>query len=326
MQLNPDREPLQRAAARRGRHVKHHLTFWMRPDFVIRCARRFQTVTGFDRAIALASLAFTAMIPLGILVAELFPGSDLGQRIVDRLNLEGDGAAAVERLFSGNESLASGFSIGGFFILVLAALSFARAMQRVFESTWDVPMLSIRNSLNGLRWIGGLMAWWAVVGTLASLDLSTTLHRALTLVVVPAGVAFAVWSGMVLTSRRIGPRLLLPGAIVTVLVLAIYGAASDLYLPGVFNGYVSRYGALGVTFALISWFFGAMVCIVGSTAVGREISDELASIRRGERPSTAQIDAEWAQVREQVDEGRATLEERRAAWRARRAERRAKEP
>ena len=46
------------------------LFFWLRPDFLLRCLRRFQALEGFDRAIALASSAFTAMIPLAILFGD----------------------------------------------------------------------------------------------------------------------------------------------------------------------------------------------------------------------------------------------------------------
>ena len=38
------------------------LTFWLRPEFVLRVLNRFQKVAGFDRAVALASGALTAMI------------------------------------------------------------------------------------------------------------------------------------------------------------------------------------------------------------------------------------------------------------------------
>ena len=42
--------------------VVRTLTFWLRPQFVLRVVNRFQKVAGFDRAIALASGALTAMI------------------------------------------------------------------------------------------------------------------------------------------------------------------------------------------------------------------------------------------------------------------------
>ena len=45
------------------------LTFWLRPEFVLRVVNRFQKVAGFDRSIALASSALTATIPLAILTS-----------------------------------------------------------------------------------------------------------------------------------------------------------------------------------------------------------------------------------------------------------------
>ena len=59
-------------AANRER-VLRTLTFWLRPEFVLRVVNRFQKIAGFDRSVALASAALTATIPLSLLV-------QLGQR------------------------------------------------------------------------------------------------------------------------------------------------------------------------------------------------------------------------------------------------------
>ena len=42
------------------------LTFWLRPAFLLRAVNRFQRIAGFDRAVALASSALTALIPLAV--------------------------------------------------------------------------------------------------------------------------------------------------------------------------------------------------------------------------------------------------------------------
>ena len=52
--------------------VTRSLTFWLRPGFVLRTINRFQKVAGFDRAIALASSALTALIPLVIIAGTIF--------------------------------------------------------------------------------------------------------------------------------------------------------------------------------------------------------------------------------------------------------------
>src|SRR5204862_5511783 len=73
-------------------------TFWLRPAFVLRVVNRFQKVAGFDRAIALASSALTALIPLAIITSVVrgwLGGKDTAQRIIDRYGLTGGGAEAV---------------------------------------------------------------------------------------------------------------------------------------------------------------------------------------------------------------------------------------
>ena len=58
--------------------VVQTLTFWLRPEFVLRVVNRFQKVAGFDRSIALASAGLTATIPLLIVTSAL--SSELGGR------------------------------------------------------------------------------------------------------------------------------------------------------------------------------------------------------------------------------------------------------
>jgi uncharacterized BrkB/YihY/UPF0761 family membrane protein len=74
------------------------LTFWLRPAFVLRVLNRFQLTAGFDRAMALASSALTALIPLAILAGALVPhvqAEGAAQWVIDRYALTGGGAEAV---------------------------------------------------------------------------------------------------------------------------------------------------------------------------------------------------------------------------------------
>ena len=75
--------PLRSIAER----IVRTLTFWLRPQFVLRVVNRFQKVAGFDRSIALASSALTAIIPLAIVasaVVSQLGGKDTADRIIDR--------------------------------------------------------------------------------------------------------------------------------------------------------------------------------------------------------------------------------------------------
>ena len=147
--------------------VRRTLTFWLRPAFVLRVVNRFQRVAGFDRAVALASSALTALIPLVIIVGALLPdrgGKDAAERLIDRYDLTGGGAEAVTDALSPATGTETDITVAGTLLLVVAVLSFARSAQRLFEQTWELKPLSVRNSVNGLLWIGGLAAYLAISG------------------------------------------------------------------------------------------------------------------------------------------------------------------
>ena len=124
----------------RGRLVRT-LTFWLRPEFVLRVVSRFQKVAGFDRAIALASGALTATIPLTIVISAVssqLGGKGTAERIIDRYELTGGGAKAVEDVFAPPTGTSTSLGIIGFLFLMVAVLSFTRAVQRLFEQGWEL--------------------------------------------------------------------------------------------------------------------------------------------------------------------------------------------
>src|SRR5690349_2414714 len=77
--------------------VVRTLTFWLRPAFVLRVLNRFQLIAGFDRAMALASSALTALIPLAILAGAVLPhvqAQGVAQWLINRYAFTGGGAEA----------------------------------------------------------------------------------------------------------------------------------------------------------------------------------------------------------------------------------------
>jgi len=70
----------------------------------------------------------------------------------------------------------------------------------------------------------------------------------------------------------------------------------------------SRDGAIGAAFAMLATLFGAMVVVVGSAALGREVHEELRRVRRGERTPDDEVRREWDEVIDLV----------RSRWHARR--------
>src|SRR6478752_2992309 len=103
--------------------VVRTLTFWLRPEFVLRVVNRFQKVAGFDRAIALASSALTAVIPLTIFTSAFssrLGGRGTADRLINRYQLTGGGAEAVRDIFAPPSGSSTSIGIIGALFLMVA--------------------------------------------------------------------------------------------------------------------------------------------------------------------------------------------------------------
>jgi uncharacterized BrkB/YihY/UPF0761 family membrane protein len=272
------------------------LTFWLRPAFVLRVLNRFQSIAGFDRAMALASSTLTALIPLSILAGALVPhvqAEGAAQWVIDRYALTGGGAEAVRDALAPATAANTDVGVIGALLLVVAVLSFARGMQRLFERTWELRPLSVRNTFYDLLWIAGLIAYLIISGVAHREIGHSRVQVGANLLVTPLTAIFLAWSGRVLSAKRITVRTLAPFVVVASLALAVYFGGAAVYVPHLFSSYASRYGAIGAVFAMISALFGFMVVLVASAAVGREVFDELNRIRAGERPADDEVRREW---------------------------------
>jgi len=294
--------------------VVRTLTFWLRPEFVLRVVSRFQKVAGFDRSIALASSALTATIPLAIIASNLssqLGGRETAERVIDRYELTGGGAEAVTDVFSPPSGTSTSIGVLAVFFVLIAILSFTRAVQRLFELTWELPPLSVRNTFNGLVWIAGFSVWIFVSGVIHAVLGFGRLELAATLVIMPLSAAFLLWSGRMLSARRISREALLPFAVIGSGLFAAYSVGATVYVPHLFSTYASRYGVIGAVLAMISVLFAMMVVLVVSAAAGREVHDELGRIRRGERPADNEVQRQWDEVMAQARSRWDTLRARR---------------
>ena len=298
--------------------VVRTLTFWLRPEFVLRLVNRFQKVVGFDRSVALASSALTALIPLTIVTsafASRLGGRSTAQRIIDRYDLSGGGAEAVREMFSPASGTTTSFGIVGVLFLLVTVLSFTRAMQRLFEQVWELKPLSIRNSANGLLWAGGVVVYAGLSGLAHALLGRSDLELTAALLTVPLSFVFLAWTGRVLTANRISPPALLPFAVAGSVLLAVYSVGARVYVPHLFSTYATRYGVIGAVFAMISALFCLMFFVVVAVAGGREIHDELERIRRGEKPAEDEVRRQWIEI---TDDLRSRWETARVQLRKRR--------
>ncbi|WP_328666841.1 YihY/virulence factor BrkB family protein [Streptomyces sp. NBC_00322] len=252
---------------------------------------------------ALASSALTALVPLTILASAVlddFVHYDSAERIIKRYSLTGAGAEAVNSLFSPAESTSTSVGIFGVVFLTISALSFARASQRLFEQTWELKPLSVRNTRNGLWWILTLGGYAVVTGWLTTFHDGSALGLVTAVGEASVTAVFLVWSGWILSAKRITWLDLIPFGVTAAILTAVYSVGATVYLPRLFNASVSRYGVFGAVFAMISALFAAMLVLVASAALGREVRDELSRIRQGGRPSDHEVRQQWDSLVEQT--------------------------
>jgi membrane protein len=166
-------------------------------------------------------------------------------------------------------------------ILVLSALSFTRALQRIFQRAYGYEPGGMRkDAQRGLSWVVGLVVWLAVSspfkGALESLG------GPVFAVAVASVTGFVIWLGTpVLLLGERDWRRLAPGAAVSGLLGALLGVASGIYVPIAMTWSADRYGLIGIAFALQSWllvlaFLVVIGAVVGATVVERSGSSHSA--------------------------------------------------
>src|SRR3954451_20907514 len=108
------------------------LLAWRSASLVLRCLHRYLSIDGTQRALVLAGQAFSALIPLLIVLSTILSsngGAQLAQRMNARFRLTGNGADAVRTLFDQPAGAAQSVTVGSALLLIISGLSCARTMQ-----------------------------------------------------------------------------------------------------------------------------------------------------------------------------------------------------
>jgi membrane protein len=243
--------------------------------------RRFISIEGAQQAAVLGAQAFTSLIPLMVVVAAFAPGdSDLADRIVERFGLEDSSAQSVHQLFASAGKTESTITWISVIILVLSALSFTRALQRVFQRSYGRAPDLVKDQQRGLAWIVCLGVWVTLVSPLReSLE---ELWGVVFAVTVATASGFLLWliTPMVLLGERDWRRLA-PGALLSGFLGAMLGVASSIYVPILMEWSAEKYGLIGIAFALQSWLLAAAFVVVIGAVVGATVVERVAASRSG---------------------------------------------
>lgn len=247
-------------------------------EFGLACLRRFVAIEGTLQATVLSAQAFTSLIPFMVIASAFAPGdSDMADAIVERFGLEGKSAASVHQLFASAGDTQSAVTWISVVILLLSALSFTRALQRLFQRAYGRRAEGVRDARRGLAWILAFAAWVTVVS-----PLHETLEDAggvVFTVAVATVTGFLLWlaTPVLLLGEREWRRMV-PGAAVSGLLGALLGVASGIYVPIVMEWSADRYGLIGIAFALQSWLLVAAFLIVIGAVVGATVVEQVGEV------------------------------------------------
>lgn len=252
--------------------------------FVGDCVELFLELQGVDRALALAAQAFSALFPILIIVASFGAGGrgdDIASDLIDRLELSGGAADAVRDAFAAPDEVKGSVTIIGLFIAVFAALAFARALQRLYESSWGLQSRGIRSTAWGLGWLALFSLYWAIVSALGTDDRK----------LVGFIFGFGLWlmTPYVLVERRIAWQRLIPQAALTALGIIGVGVWSSIYMSRAVASSAEQFGSVGVSFALLTWLVALGFTIVIATVLGVVTQQRIERLRgvdgTGSQPS-----------------------------------------
>ena len=248
-------------------------------EFAFVAMRRFISIEGAQQAIVLAAQAFTSLIPLMVVAAALSPGNeDLADRIVERFGLKGDSAESMQQLFASAGTTESAVTWISIVILLLSALSFTRALQRVFQRAYGRERDLVKDQQRGLAWLVCLGVWVTLLSPLhESLE---NLGGIVFAVAVATVSGFLLWLGtpMLLIGER-DWRFLAPGALISGVLGALLGVASSIYVPIAMDWSAEKYGLIGIAFALQSWLLVAGFLIVIGAVIGATVVERVAAFR-----------------------------------------------
>jgi membrane protein len=249
-------------------------------DLGRRSFERFVELEGFDRAMALAGQAFAALLPLLIVVGAASPGGgkDMADGLVDRFDLEGDAAASLQAAFAQPAAVQDSISVLSGFLLVVSALSFTRALQRLYVRAWRLPPMGVQGNMWGLVWL----AAFSVFTLLQPLVLSVFGGLAEPVVALTLSCALWLFTPWILVGKRISRRRLLPQAALTSFCLLVLSVAGLVYLPRTIASAAAQFGFIGVAFSLLSLLFLIALVLVVTAAVGATVREE---VSRGYAPS-----------------------------------------
>lgn len=175
---------------------------------------RLIEVNFLDRTVVLAGQAFSALLPLIIVVNTISPhpgGDTPAAALARRVGLGPKDVASLHAAAAPPSAARASIGLLGVVLAVLTATSFARALQRSYELAWRLPPAGLRAAWRPLALVIGLAVYLELLFVFGRLVRGLPARTLLEDLATFAG-AWAVWTGAgwILLAGRVRPRLCRP--------------------------------------------------------------------------------------------------------------------
>ena len=239
---------------------------------------RLVEVRFLDRSVILAAQAFSAILPLFIVVATISPkpgGDSPAAFMARRLGLAPEDVSSLQSVVAPPPSARTSIGVVGVVLALLTATSFARALQRSHELAWRLPRAGLRAAWRPLALVIGLAVYVELLFLFGRLVRGVPAGSLLEDLVTFAG-GWALWtgSGWILLGGRVRLRLLAAGGLLTTVGFTVLRRLSAIYLPALVASNQQQFGLLGVAFTLYSWLSACSFIIVVATVVGAVLAED----------------------------------------------------
>ena len=244
-------------------------------SFLGRSILRFVFMEGFDRSIVLSAQAFTALIPLFIVVASLAPAGEedlISQAIIDRFALTGESAAAVEQLFTTPPGATSSVSVFSAFLLLYSGVAFTRRLQRMYRAAWGQEKVGVRSTVFATLGLLALVTEVVVAYGIRAIVEHFPLDW-LWAIPLSAATGLVLWTSIpyLLLDRQVHWRRLLVTGGASAAAMTVFPVATPIYMPEMMTRATNEFGLFGITITLIGWLLAAAFVIVACAADRRRV-------------------------------------------------------
>jgi uncharacterized BrkB/YihY/UPF0761 family membrane protein len=242
--------------------------------FALRVGRDLRDVELFDRAMTLAAQVFTSILPIlivaGSLRGRLNPEAD--SALAENLGLDARTAQLVQQSLPSEVDVVSATGVFGALLLIIAATSFARALERCFRKIWRTSKVGIRFAW---RWVVAIVA--IVIGITLVVATRNVVEGTGAMPVLEFVAEAAIWcvlwwiASWVVINRSVSLRALLPGSVLAGIGFAGAALVGRVFLPPTLAASANQFGVLGLAFSYIGWLFVLMFVLLVAVTIGRII-------------------------------------------------------